>query len=206
MPKSHRPYPPEFRQRIIDLVRRGRTPEELARQFEPSAQAIRNWVRQADRDDGRRQDGLTTLEQDELRRLSHEDRALHEEREILRKEGRRCPGGGRRPSMDSVGDVYDHALCESFFATLEVNCWIATASGPDRRPARCVRLHREPVQPAPPSFRARWIDPRGAHVARAETRLRDHVPACSSRTARMSGSVTISVIGSRGLGSKPRAR
>jgi hypothetical protein len=37
MPKSHRPYPPQLRQRIIDLVRKGRTPEELARQFEPSA-------------------------------------------------------------------------------------------------------------------------------------------------------------------------
>jgi transposase len=41
MPKSHPPYSPEFRQRIIELVRKGRTPEELARQFEPSAQAIR---------------------------------------------------------------------------------------------------------------------------------------------------------------------
>jgi transposase len=85
MPKSRPPYPPEFRQRIIDLVRKGRTPEELARQFEPSAQAIRNWVRQADRDDGRRQDGLTTLEQEELRRLRRENRVLREEREILRK-------------------------------------------------------------------------------------------------------------------------
>ena len=46
MPKSHRLYPPEFRQRIIELVRKGRTPEELGRQFEPSAQAIRNWVQQ----------------------------------------------------------------------------------------------------------------------------------------------------------------
>jgi transposase len=85
MPESHRPYPPEFRQRIIELVRKGRTPEELARQFEPSAQCIRNWVRQADRDDGRRQDGLTTAEQDELRRLRRENRTLREEREILRK-------------------------------------------------------------------------------------------------------------------------
>ena len=75
MPKSHRPYPPAFRQRIIELVRKGRTPEELGRQFEPSAQAIRNWVRQADRDDGRRQDGLTTVEQDELRRLRLRDQA-----------------------------------------------------------------------------------------------------------------------------------
>ena len=44
MPKSHRRYPAEFRQRIVELVRKGRTPEELGRQFEPSAQAIRNWA------------------------------------------------------------------------------------------------------------------------------------------------------------------
>jgi transposase-like protein len=52
MPKSHPPYSPEFRQRIVELVRTGRTPEELARQFEPSAQAIRNWVKQAALDAG----------------------------------------------------------------------------------------------------------------------------------------------------------
>ena len=82
MPKSHRPYPPEYRQRIIEQVRKGRTPEELARQFEPSAQCIRNWVRQADRDEGRRQDGLTTEEREELRRLRREVRTLREERAI----------------------------------------------------------------------------------------------------------------------------
>jgi transposase len=85
MPKSHRPYPPEFRHRIIELARKGRTPEELARQFEPSAQAIRNWIRQADRDDGRRHDGLTTEEREEVRRLRREVKVLREEREILRK-------------------------------------------------------------------------------------------------------------------------
>jgi transposase len=85
MPKSRGPYPLEFRQRIVDLVRKGRTPEELGRQFEPSAQCIRNWVRQADRDEGHRQDGLTTAEQDEVRRLRRENRALREEREILKK-------------------------------------------------------------------------------------------------------------------------
>jgi len=53
MPKSRPPYPPEFRQRIVELARKGRTPEELARQFEPSAQAIRNWVKQAALDAGR---------------------------------------------------------------------------------------------------------------------------------------------------------
>ena len=85
MPQNRRPYPPEFRQRIVELVRKGRTPEELGRQFEPSAQCIRNWVRQADRDEGRRQDGLTTAEQEELHRLRRENRALREEREILKK-------------------------------------------------------------------------------------------------------------------------
>jgi len=46
MPKSHPPYPPEFRRRMVELVRSGRTPEELSREFEPSAQSISNWVRQ----------------------------------------------------------------------------------------------------------------------------------------------------------------
>src|SRR5436309_15826957 len=85
MPKSHRPYPPEFRRRMIELVRSGRSPEDLARQFEPTAQAIRNWVKQADLDDGRRGDGLTSAERAELRRLRRENRVLREEREILKK-------------------------------------------------------------------------------------------------------------------------
>ena len=59
MPKSHVPYPPEFKRRLVEMVRAGRTPEELAEKFEPTAQSIRNWVAQADRDDGHRQDGLS---------------------------------------------------------------------------------------------------------------------------------------------------
>ena len=70
---------------MIELVRRGRTPEELARQFEPSAQAIRNWVKQAALDAGQRTDGLTTEERDEVRRLRREVRQLREERAILSK-------------------------------------------------------------------------------------------------------------------------
>jgi transposase len=70
---------------MVELVRSGRDPEQLAREFEPSAQAIRNWVAQADRDEGRREDGLTTLEREELRRLRRENRQLREEREILKK-------------------------------------------------------------------------------------------------------------------------
>jgi transposase-like protein len=63
---KHSPYAPEFRRRMIELVRAGRTPEELAKEFEPSAQAIRNWVAQADRDEGRREDGLTMAKREDL--------------------------------------------------------------------------------------------------------------------------------------------
>ena len=85
MPRTRRPYSAEFRHRLVELVRGGQSPEELARKFEPSADAIRNWVVQAARDAGRRGDGLTTDEKDEVRRLRREVRVLREEREILRK-------------------------------------------------------------------------------------------------------------------------
>src|SRR5437870_12628159 len=83
MPKSHRPYAPEFRRQMVALVRSGRTPEELSREFEPTAQAIWNWVRQADRDEGRRPDGPTSAEREELTRLRREHRQLRQERAIL---------------------------------------------------------------------------------------------------------------------------
>ena len=85
MPQSRRPYPPEYRERMLELVRTGRSPGSLAREFEPSAQCIRNWMRQADRDAGRRTDGLTTDERSELQRLRRENATLREEREILKK-------------------------------------------------------------------------------------------------------------------------
>ena len=85
MPRSHAPYPEEYRRQIVALVRAGRTPEELAEEFEPSANAIRNWLRQAEIDEGSRQDGLTTDERKELQRLRRENKRLHLEREILAK-------------------------------------------------------------------------------------------------------------------------
>jgi transposase len=85
MGKGKRPYAAEYRRQMVDLVRAGRTPEELSREFEPSAQSIWNWVRQAERDEGTRSDGLTTEEREELRRLRHEVRVLREEKEILKK-------------------------------------------------------------------------------------------------------------------------
>ena len=83
MPRSHVPYPEEYRRRMVELVRSGRSPEELAKEFEPSAQAIRNWVCQVDLDEGRRNDGLTSDEKEELGRLRRENRRLKLEQEIL---------------------------------------------------------------------------------------------------------------------------
>ena len=85
MPKTHLPYAPEFRHQMVELVRAGRHPKDLAREFEPSAQAIWNWVKQAELDTGHRQDGLTTDEREELRRLRREVKQLRIEREILSK-------------------------------------------------------------------------------------------------------------------------
>jgi len=85
MPRTRRPYAEEFKQQMIELVRAGRTPEELSREFEPTAQSIRNWVVQADRDEGRRKDGLTTAERQEVVKLRREVRRLREERDILAK-------------------------------------------------------------------------------------------------------------------------
>jgi transposase len=84
MPRKRRPYLPEFRRQMIELVRAGRTPEELSGEFEPSAQAIRNWVQQAEIDGGRKE-GLSSEEKAELSRLRRENRQLKIEREILKK-------------------------------------------------------------------------------------------------------------------------
>ena len=85
MGKTRKPYPAEFRQQMVELVRAGRSPESLAREVEPTAESIRSWVKQADRDEGRRDDGLTSPEREELHRLRREVRQLKVEREILAK-------------------------------------------------------------------------------------------------------------------------
>ncbi len=85
MGRTRLPYPREFREQMVALVRSGRTPESLSREFEPTAQTIHNWVKQADLDAGRRTDGLTTAEREELRRLRRENKQLKIEREILKK-------------------------------------------------------------------------------------------------------------------------
>jgi len=78
-------YPEEYKRRIVELVRSGRSVAGLAREFEASAGSIANWVKQADLDEGRRDDGLTTDERELLRKLKRENRQLRMERDILKK-------------------------------------------------------------------------------------------------------------------------
>jgi transposase len=86
VPRTRPPYPPEFRAEAVRLVRSGgKLIGEVAEDLAVSEQTLRNWVRQGDLDDGRRSDGLTSSEQEELRRLRRENRVLRQEREILKK-------------------------------------------------------------------------------------------------------------------------
>jgi transposase len=85
MPRTHPPYAAEYRRRIVELARGGRSITALAREFEPTGETIRQWVKQAGLDEGLRSDGLTTTEREELNRLRREIRVLREEREILAK-------------------------------------------------------------------------------------------------------------------------
>jgi len=86
MPRSRPPYPPEFRAEAVELIRSGtKTIRGLSRDLGVSDQTLRNWLRQGDIDAGRRHDGLTTSEREELRRLRAENRTLRMERDLLRK-------------------------------------------------------------------------------------------------------------------------
>lgn len=77
-------YPPEYKQRVVALVRSGRPVKELAREFKVGVGTIYRWVSQAEIDAGQR-DGLTTDEKAELARLRRENAELREEKEILKK-------------------------------------------------------------------------------------------------------------------------
>ncbi len=85
MPRTRVAYTPEFRCRLVELARSGRSLSSLVREFEPTVESIRKWVRQADLDERHRDDGLTTVEQQEIRRLRREVRRLvHEDTPSLR--------------------------------------------------------------------------------------------------------------------------
>ncbi len=79
-------YPKEFRDKVVKLVQVGdRSTREVAEEFGISADSVRRWMQQAERDQGSRQDGLRSAEREELVRLRRENRRLKMEREILSK-------------------------------------------------------------------------------------------------------------------------
>ncbi len=85
MGNTRKRYSEELQRELVRLARGGRSAKDLAREYEPTEQTIRNWVKQAELDDGSRHDGLTTEERQELVRLRRENARLKEEREILSK-------------------------------------------------------------------------------------------------------------------------
>jgi transposase len=144
MPKTRPPYPPQLRARLIELARSGRSPEELGRQFEPSAQTIRNWLKQADRDDGRRADGLTIEEREEVRRLRREVNALREEPAILRNAAAWfAREADSLPSRDTTR--WRKLLRDPRVRTPRP----PPVRDPGRGPARRLRLPRRVVEPVP---------------------------------------------------------
>jgi transposase len=86
MPRPRRFFPPEYKAEVVELIRSsGKTVGQVVRELDLTETAVREWVKRADLDAGRRTDGLTTAEREELRRLRRENRDLREERGILRK-------------------------------------------------------------------------------------------------------------------------
>ena len=86
MSRPRRFFPPEYKAEVVELIRTtGQAVGQVAKELDLTETAVRQWVKQADLDAGRRTDGLTTAERDELRQLRREVRDLREEREILRK-------------------------------------------------------------------------------------------------------------------------
>ena len=85
MPSSPR-YTAEFKTDAVRLAKSGeRSVRQTAKDLGVAIESLRAWMKQADLDAGRRHDGLTSEELEELRRLRRENRVLREEREILKK-------------------------------------------------------------------------------------------------------------------------
>jgi transposase len=85
-PRRRRSFTPEFKAEIVGLCQQGdRSVGQVAKDFDLTETAVREWVRQAERDAGTRSDGLTSTEQQELTRLRRENRQLREDVEILKR-------------------------------------------------------------------------------------------------------------------------
>jgi transposase len=87
-PRRHRrAFTPEFKAEIVELCQRGdRSVGQVAKDFDLTETAVREWVKQAERDTGTRQDGgLTSAERRELAQLRAENRRLREDVDILKR-------------------------------------------------------------------------------------------------------------------------
>ena len=85
MPKSRPPYPDQFRREALELVRQGRSIPDVAESLGITAQSLRNWKHQDERDRGARDDKLTSPEREELRELRKRVKRLEQERDILKR-------------------------------------------------------------------------------------------------------------------------
>jgi transposase len=85
--RPRRSFTPEFKAEIVELCQRGdRSVGQVARDFDLTETAVREWVKQAERDAGTRVDGgLTSAERAELVQLRRECRRLREDVEILKR-------------------------------------------------------------------------------------------------------------------------
>ncbi|MEI8411466.1 MULTISPECIES: transposase [unclassified Kribbella] len=85
-PRPRRSFTAEFKAEIVELCQRGdRSVGQVAKDFDLTETAVREWLKQAERDAGTRIDGLTTSEKDELAQLRRENRRLREDVEILKR-------------------------------------------------------------------------------------------------------------------------
>ena len=85
MPATRQPYPPEFKEEAVRLMRSsGKTPAQVSRELDVAEQTLRNWRKQDEIDEGERE-GLTTDEREELTKLRRQNKVLRQEKEILKK-------------------------------------------------------------------------------------------------------------------------
>lgn len=168
-------YSPEFRRQLVDLFRAGRNIAELAEEFEPSTEAIRAWIKQAHRDEGRRENGPTSAEREELSRLHREVKQLRQEGDILGK-GRGLVCAARRDVVEVYKLMTANPACFPFGPWPACLACRPPASMPGE--ASTPQRGRAPM----PSFCAAFA--RSTSPRRALMERRACMPSCE-RKARM---------------------